>query len=823
MLLEWVAELFPQLAASGDVSGILFSDLLASTVSLLDLCLGSLHAKHSLKEQALRVIRRGLRATYKCAGFENTITVMVGKLSAKGTGSTQKNALLLGVVCGVCSRLPKPKVALEASKKDIYEFYIREILGSRTLIPSHIAGALGDFFSGFTSADEFASEILPPVEKGLLRSPEILLNDLVSPLLRSLPSDIDLSTPLLDKLLKQFLSCLKSTNPIIRNGAVSAFEVAISRSKDEAALEKIVTEILTPLKSGKVPSADQRVLYARMLDSVPLSGGLSKLVSEGLAALVVKEPNETAVAAIVSTFVRNLSMALKGDAAIDKPIIDSVNKGLSDKRPAVRRAWFIKIGDVIWDTPGEPSLVFREFCYGIAGKLSEVFAEVNANPMPAAQNGLITAAYVVAAVVLARLSLWNDPRIDPLIKSADVAETCLTTVPKISFLINVKIYSKLTTNDDHRWAVRALAATAGYVIYEKNHADMWASAFLYLISAASVGPNCRKEACAALSAVYLKHPESIGKIILGGIWQWVKALEGHDKESAAVAAKTGAVYLKNAIFAVALPPNAASGGLEAGVVIEEGTVKNLLVNLAVISHHELIQGVDWIGLCQRSGIDPGQLTAEKASRMINEIRMYTGLSGKSTYIMNAALKSAATLAFVAPDTITPLIVDLFESDLNPDLLKDIGPTEVGIWKTPAGTAFVDVLAKSGAQVVEKSKDAETLRWEAEVRAQLAKKKGGERKLTADEKARVEEQLAKEAVIRNKVSEIEVKLNRGVGIIQHLAEGAPTSVEKWMYRAVKALLKCLEAGAGMIVRDKGIKAYLVRFIHSIHIDSSLIGL
>ena len=183
VLLEWTSELFPQLASSCDVSGASFSDLIAATVSLLDLCLGSPLAKNSMKEQTLRVTRRGLRATFKADNFKTTIPTIVGKLTNKGPGPTQKNALLLGIVCGVCSRLPKPREVLVLSKKDIYAFYVREILGSRTLVPNHIAGALGDFFSAFTNAGEFGTEVLPSLEKGLLRSPEIILNDLVSPLL----------------------------------------------------------------------------------------------------------------------------------------------------------------------------------------------------------------------------------------------------------------------------------------------------------------------------------------------------------------------------------------------------------------------------------------------------------------------------------------------------------------------------------------------------------------------------------------------------------------------------------------------------------------
>ena len=159
---------------------------------------------------------------------------------------------------------------------------------------------------------------------------------------------------------------------------MSAFEVAISRSRDEAIIEKIAAEILTPLKTGKVTSADHRVLYGHMLDALPSSVALAKSVPAGLTVLVGKEPNEAALTALISTFSRHLATGLKGDILIEPSVTDAVNKGLVDKRPAVRRIWFTKIGAMIWDTPGEPSPVFREFCQGIASKLLDVFTETTA-------------------------------------------------------------------------------------------------------------------------------------------------------------------------------------------------------------------------------------------------------------------------------------------------------------------------------------------------------------------------------------------------------------------------------------------------------------
>jgi len=61
-------------------------------------------------------------------------------------------------------------------------------------------------------------------------------------------------------------------------------------------------------------------------------------------------------------------------------------------------------------------------------------------------------------------------------------------------------------------------------------------------------------------------------------------------------------------------------------------------------------------------------------------------------VKTAAFNAAAELAFVAPDVMTSRIVQLMKEDLNPAQLADIGPTEAAIFRTPEGTAFIDVLA-----------------------------------------------------------------------------------------------------------------------------------
>jgi hypothetical protein len=167
----------------------------------------------------------------------------------------------------------------------------------------------------------------------------------------------------------------------------------------------------------------------------------------------------------------------------------------------------------------------------------------------------------------------------------------------------------------------------------------------------------------------------------------------------------------------------------------------------------------------------------------------------------AAYSAYADMAFVAPDVALPAVVKQFSQDLDPKQLEAVGPTEAAIFRTPEGTAYIDVLSKKAPVVIDKNtKDYDTLKWEEELRAQLAQKKGQTKKLTADEQAKVNAQLAKESAIRKEVSGIEQRMRRGVGIVKSLATGPPTEAEQWMGPAVDLLIQAVRSGAGLLLGD-----------------------
>lgn len=157
---------------------------------------------------------------------------------------------------------------------------------------------------------------------------------------------------------------------------------------------------------------------------------------------------------------------------------------------------------------------------------------------------------------------------------------------------------------------------------------------------------------------------------------------------------------------------------------------------------------------------------------------------------------------------TARIEALIREDLDVSKLQDIGPLEAAIFRTAEGTAFVDVLAKKDNVVPNKNtKDYNTLKWEEELRAQLAAKKGLQKKLSAEETAKVNAQLKKESEIRKQVQHVAAQLLRGIGIVRSLATGPPTEASLWMNTAVESLLNSLDAGASLITGDAAPVAYI----------------
>ncbi|KAK4931831.1 translational activator of GCN4 [Elasticomyces elasticus] len=807
VLVRWCSLLMQYASGQASTWTALGSQLVVALTNSLATLLAS-QPKDSTVATAHRVSRRAFRSLAKAEFGARAIDERISALTTKASGPTAVHALPLGIISGVCARLAYRKDVVDSRKHDIITFYVREILGSRVRLPAYIAQALHDFFAAFVDIDVLKSEVAPAIEKALLRAPEVVLNDLVTPIISALPPDFDLSDVLQSQLLKPLLSNIKSSNSDIRDGAMHTFEAIAKLCNDDATIEKIGDEILSPLKSGKVTGAEQRVLHSKMLSALASNASVATKVPHALLAVASKESNEAAAAAELGAAVRCLVHALELDLKVEGSVFESFTKGLSEKRLPIRRVWALSLAEVIWRLsdaavkgPSATAILDASIV-----KLIDILNDVAANPVPALQSGQVSIACAATALCLSKIPIMPLSASASSVKKANVAERAMTLSPKPSFLLNTRVYTKLTTEEDIRWYVRALIATftslpsgpSGRVTR-----NSWAQALIFVVVSASSPPRVRSNALDALRSLYASDMAGVSNVVIGGLWQWCEDVELEVRDTAAVAAKGGRSDLFKVVRAICPAQN--------GPQISTESMQAQMVALLVLCRPQLIPHAAWIELCLRTGTDPGQLASSHSAECLQQILavtendVYMALPAFQT----AAFSAAAELAFVAPETLTPLIVAQLRIDLEPSQLADFGPTEAAIYRTPEGTVFVDVLSmQAQSQPVNRNtKDYDTLKWEEELRAQIAQKKGQSKKLTPEEQSKVNAQLSRESEVRKRVGEVDAHLRRGIGMISALASGPPTEAEAWFGPAVSLLFGVIEAGAGLVLGDTASLGYL----------------
>lgn len=613
VLVEWCGLLIRHLAGTPTWEH-LKDEILLACADALEKCLQPV-SRRSIAQSAITTVRKAFRSVLTTsASHEEFLVNVVTILSAKSNHSTAHHAPILGLIAGLAARLASAKPVLQTLKPRYYEFYIREIIGSRSPIPRHITRTFGDFFLNFTSLGDFKTLLLPAIEKGLLRAPEVILGGVLKPLVESLPSDFDLSTILEGNLLKPLLSNVKSSNPANRNGAIEVFHVIASRCSDLNVMNGVVEHIASPLASGKIASPDQRILYADMLAALPLSSQGAYKASSALAAVASKEGNEAALAAETSAFARSVTKTLNIGGELSKPMLDVLGKGLLDKKPAARRLWLLRIGAVLLALEGTQSTTgVVSFLNAVIPRFISNFEEVLANAALASQNGIAVGAFVLTVATPALKRQNPDSSISTSLTKVDVSSHALSLSFKQAFLLNPKVYSKVNTEEDLNWFVRALASVA-VLLNDKTDKDVllaWAEAIIYAITAYSVPPMVRRNATKTLARLYAQNSGSIAKLIVAGLWSILE--HGHDGDRAA---KFDQAHFIQVLRSICPEPD---GVAPLGAGLNNPSLEAQACAILVLSRKELIPRSSWIDMCLRMGIDPGNLTRNHLGDLVREI------------------------------------------------------------------------------------------------------------------------------------------------------------------------------------------------------------
>ena len=160
------------------------------------------------------------------------------------------------------------------------------------------------------------------------------------------------------------------------------------------------------------------------------------------------------------------------------------------------------------------------------------------------------------------------------------------------------------------------------------------------------------------------------------------------------------------------------------------------------------------------------------------------------------------MVFVAPQVFADLVLEQIKIDLDTAQLERVGDDEAAIYMTPEGELYSNITAdtKQTLFLDKTAKDYDTLKWEMEIREQIAQKKRTDVLSKDSKNPNVQAQLAKEAKIRQDIAKIAKTLRRGLSVSWHLISGPPTDVKLWIGPVLEMLLGLLRKNAGKILGD-----------------------
>ncbi|KAJ6581434.1 armadillo-type protein [Mycena capillaripes] len=749
-LLCWSCALLPLVIVSP-----LLDDLVRVLAGLLDSLLGSPRAKPAVRVGAVTRVRRALR------GVSNELTPIM-RLLLK-----MRAIPLLGVTIDVMIHLKTSPEPVEARlepelKSAVLELYCKEILESRTTVSAHVLKSLDLYIRTYIDSPAFDAIVLPALEralnKGVIIGPRAFLSAYAKPI----------SVQAFHALLPHLLTLAKSSNtaPTIRD-VVDLFRTANVRLRAsseettaiEIELEQTRETILALPRARKTASGGHRATLYGMLGCLEVPRDIDEGVT-ALLALLASETAPEAAEALGSVLERWITALLISEVPVKKAgdAGAAVVRGMGLKTGAgavgVRRAWWMLGAGVLW-AGARGTEMYATFARALLPALETALGAVGTG-IGAKDDALWEAC--VAAACLLRIAAGGKSG-GELVKQAAGLPTVRAIVAPASgdkpvWLFNERVYSRIGAKDavgvdaneqEALWFIRALDG-------------------VWVVSAG--GPSIHLRLGSALLHFGLRSQPTTRTAVLD-------VVRAHAEAGGVVRAGVGAHTARN------VEPTGTETRLVAFLAAGVGSSEETVAEVVVLAHHRLANPPGrqtWIDLCQKAEKDPREVVVRRLDRIV-ELILAGAAEDSKTGLPDAAYSALTTLVFVAPDVVLPRIVEQLRLDIDPAILNALTEEDLGMWRMPEGSTFIDVLtsAKGDAKAPHKGKDFEIARWEAEVRTALENKKkaGAGAALTKPQQALLQAQLAREATVRQRVESVKADLLRGLAFVRALvAAGVP---------------------------------------------------
>ncbi|KAI8978208.1 ARM repeat-containing protein [Trametes punicea] len=781
--------------------------LLGVMASLIDMLLDpATRAKKSLQKSALVRTRRALRHKPEMlAVVMRTLLVLAKSLSSPLTAVP-----LLGISVDVTLRLKdvkdeKLKQIEPALKNDILQLYTSTVLMSRTPVSSHISSALHEFVSSSVTPEDFTSAVLPTMEKALLRSPEISLS-IITEFLPAYSHPVEGDS--FRRLLTPTLNSAKSTNPVTRTNAGSLFKVLMRLNNSPVDQEHATNELLSLPKAGKTSGPDHRVVLYTMLGAVPTSSAVSPNILQSAMPILAKETRDAAVSVLAASITPHLAYCLRFDSALPGDSAGVIAKEMTSSKPVVRRAFCSLVGSALWELGELGSAASIAFAKAVVSSFETNLRTVSANPINAPAGPL--EAYIAVAALLGPLS--QSKQFDDVIARNATLQSITVTTPKPSFFLWDKVYQKLSSEEES-WLLRATEVVLPFFKDDfsgNEQARMLVGSIFLHLALESSSPTIRRSTIATLEKLAAAQPELTGVSMLAAITNFFSKAQTLPSKLSTV---NGEETEHRTNKEVRLPAVIlACSALSEGCLVD--VKERILLDFILVAHHPGLSGSlhpIWIELCQKAGVDPHELVCMHIDALLAKVLQAIDVQNKLLPgFVEAGYRAVTTLAFVAPSIVIPKVVEQIRADLRSEDTRALTDDDLGIWSTPEGQTYIDVLtSKREDAPVKKGKGYKDAQWEAEVRKTLANKKANATgTVSKQDQALVQAQLDKEAIIRDRVNAMKARLEQGLHLVRSLVEARVEELRGFV-ATIAALLR--EGAFGKAVRLVGntsFETYLV---------------
>ncbi|KAK4055085.1 translational activator of GCN4 [Microbotryomycetes sp. JL201] len=775
-VLHWACAIYSNACKDANtLSETQWSALVSSLASLTFVLLDEAEpVKPTLRKSVLTVTRRAVRNNH------TQIPRLVDTLATAKTDPPFRNATLLGLAMDVSLRLKDSKGLTGVGKKYVEEckskvitYYTNNVTTSKTVPPKHVQTAFADTFKTSLTTED-VSALIVALEKAVSRSPEVGMS-LFASFLDSINVDTALTTESRIKLLNSILNSSKSVTAATRAASVNLFQIVYANASETDTVSAI-EQVATLFKSGKTASPDHRTALHTMLASLTASATVSKQIVETSLGLLAKESNEHTFAAIMRLLTTHMPEILRNGSPIAAPHAAALVKAMQDTKPAIRRNAHSAIGAIFWSLDiVEANDMIKSFAVAMLPGFESALKTVTANPLNSPAGPL--EGFAAVAVLKGRLSRWNIQQVDALLASNPTMQNLYAGGAKPSFLLWDKVYRKTTTPEEERWVVRALDAVlvVDKAKFEKETVLRTALAHAMLhFTTESSSKDIRQEVIELCEKA-----KATAKPVAA------------TEETDAPADQTPRI--RQILLALASLPEELSSDEK----------EELLSRHVVLAHHPRLEMSVWVEMLLAAKVLPEMLIEAKSTQLLDLIRRDASSQPESKLFAEAAYRAATTLALISPRAIVPLLFEQLRDDLEPSRLDFIGNLEYGVWATPDGVTFVDVLSnnKPKAPAGKKNqKEHQDAVWEAELREALARKKPVASQLSKQEKQAFDAQLAKEAEIRQRMADALGRLRRGFALVLCLVDSKAELVREYLASIVHQLLQIVVARPVSLVAD-----------------------